>query len=227
MTFALFFGIVPPILLLYYIWTLDKVEQEPIGLVLKTFFFGMLSVIPAVVLEIFGGGLLIFIGVPYDTWLYYALDCFLVVAFAEEFSKRMMARFSIWNNPEFNYRFDAVLYLTASALGFAAAENIMYLIDSDLGGVLGRLIPVHTICGVFMGYYLGFAKTAELDGDREALKKWNRLSLLVPMLIHGFYDFTLSTGSMAMVLVSLLMVVVLTFRAYRSIRKVAAEDRPL
>ncbi len=227
MTFALFFGIVPPILLLYYIWTLDKVEQEPIGLVLKTFFFGMLSVIPAVVLEIFGGGLLSFIGVPYDTWLYYALDCFLVVAFAEEFSKRMMARFSIWNNPEFNYRFDAVLYLTASALGFAAAENIMYLIDSDLGGVLGRLIPVHTICGVFMGYYLGFAKTAELDGDREALKKWNRLSLLVPMLIHGFYDFTLSTGSMAMVLVSLLMVVVLTFRAYRSIRKVAAEDRPL
>lgn len=227
MEIALFFGIVPPILLLFYIWTLDKVEQEPIGLVLKTFVFGMLSVIPAVVMEIFGSAVLDFLGVPYDTWLYYGLNCFLVVAFAEEFCKRMMARFSIWNNPEFNYRFDAVLYLVASALGFAAAENIMYLVDSGLGGVLGRLIPVHTICGVFMGYYLGFAKTAELDGDKAALKKWNRLSLLVPMLIHGFYDFSLYTGSGTLVLLSLLMVIVLTIRAFLSIKKVAREDRPL
>ena len=48
----LMWGLVPPLLLMMYMYRIDKVDKEPVGLIFKTFIFGMISVIPAIILEL-------------------------------------------------------------------------------------------------------------------------------------------------------------------------------
>ncbi len=216
-------GVLPPILLLIYIYRLDKVEKEPVKLVAKALLFGCLSVIPAVVLEIAGDAIISFIP---SAFLYNLVYFFIVVAGAEEFSKRLAMKLAVWNNPEFNYMFDAVLYCVAAALGFALVENVEYMAMYGTGIALGRLIPVHTICGVFMGLYLGTAKRAESLGDREKANRCSILSLAVPILIHGFYDFSVSSEVSFMPLLALLAVVVLTVVAFTQVHYMSQNDQP-
>ena len=61
---------------------------------------------------------------------------------------------------------------------------------------IGRLIPVHTICGVFMGYYLGCAKICERGNNLAECKRYRQLSLLIPILIHGAWDFCVSVDEL-------------------------------
>lgn len=235
-TSILAWGLVPPILLIIYMYHLDKIEREPVGLIIKTFIFGMLSVIPAILWEIIGEYIVLFIlpdSLVYRTdmsdysVIYYFLEMFFVVAIAEETSKRALATLSVWKNPEFNFRFDAVIYYTTSALGFAAAENILYMTDYGSEIAISRLIPVHSICGVFMGYHMGLAKTAELDGDLKAARRHKRHGLIIPVLIHGSYDFCLSVGSDLLCLAVLLFILVLTIVAWLSLRRYARQDMPV
>ena len=223
----LLWGLVPPILLLIYTWHLDRIEREPLGLVIKVFVFGALSVLVAMVLEILAAMAMSYLNLNETSYLYLILDNFLAVALIEEFSKRLPVRRIIWKNAEFNYRFDAIVYCLASALGFAAAENITYMVSYGTGIALGRLIPVHAVCSVYMGHYLGAAKTAELDGNKTAMKKYSRLSLFVPMLIHGFWDFSLSSEEDIFYLAALFMIVVLTVSAFGNLHKYSKEDRPV
>ena len=45
-------AILPPVLIPYYIYRQDKFEKEPKGLIIKSFLFGCISVIPILILEI-------------------------------------------------------------------------------------------------------------------------------------------------------------------------------
>lgn len=44
-------AILPVVILLIFIYRKDKQEKEPIGMLLKAFFFGVLSCIPAALME--------------------------------------------------------------------------------------------------------------------------------------------------------------------------------
>lgn len=220
-------GLIPPILLLLYTWRLDRIEKEPLGLVIKVFVMGVLSTFAAIVLESLAAVGLEFMELDETSYLYLIIDNFLAVALIEEFCKRAPVLGIIWKNREFNYRFDAIVYCLASALGFAATENIFYMLSYGTGIGLSRLIPVHSICAVYMGHYLGIAKTAELDGDKKTQKKFTKLSLGVPMLIHGFWDFALSTEEETFCLIALAMIFILTILAFRSLHKHSKEDRPV
>ncbi len=227
MNSILAWGVLPPLALIIYIWHLDRVEKEPPGLVLKTLIFGALSAFLAIALETIGDYALALFGFEGDTILYLLLFNFIVVAVSEEFSKRLAMKLAVWNNPNFNFRFDAVLYSVAAALGFAAFENILYMLSFGTEIALARLIPTHSICGLFMGYYLGIAKTAELDGNNGARSLYMKLSLIVPVLIHGFYDFCLSTEDDFLSLLVLAFIFILTIVSFFKLKKYAREDRPV
>lgn len=152
---------------------------------------------------------------------------FFVVAFAEEYCKRYVVKSKCWNSPEFNYRFDAIVYCVASALGFAAAENILYLADMTGGAVLFRLIPVHTICGIYMGLYLGQAKAAQANQNKRLSRKYRRFSLLIPIAIHGVYDFAVDLEYIAVFLLILIGVIILTFISFSMLKRSAKEDVPI
>ena len=220
-------ALVPPILLLVFVYRQDKIEREPPRLVAKIFLFGALSVIAAGFIEAILQGILGAI-VPSGTLLYNLLLYFLVVGLTEEAVKHFALRKGSWFAPEFNYRFDAIVYAVAAALGFAAAENVGYVFAYGLGNALVRAvtsIPGHCCFGIFMGVFYGVAKeAADLGKIREA-KHFQRMSILVPMVLHGIYDFCATSGSNLLVLVFFVFIILMDIFAYLSVRSISRNDR--
>ena len=130
-----------------------------------------------------------------STVWYLLLDNFVIVACSEELAKLLPVRLAAWDHPAFDYRFDAVVYSVSSALGFAAVENILYVMQSDLRTAVSRAIlsvPGHFFFAVSMGLLLSRAKQAECCGQ---LRRRRMLALAVPTLLHGLWDFLLAAGS--------------------------------
>ena len=59
---------------------------------------------------------------------------FAVVAVVEEGAKFAMLKRRTWNDMNFNYRFDGIVYAVFVSLGFAAFENIGYVLGYGLSG---------------------------------------------------------------------------------------------
>ena len=230
MTMVLVTGLLPVAVLLFYIYSHDKIEKEPPGLLIKLLFFGCLSCIPAVILETVWTNFLQGIGLnPYSV-IYLLIENFLVVALAEEGSKRVLLKLGSWNNPAFNYVFDGVVYAVCVSLGFAGLENVLYIsgFGMDVAVVRGlAAVPLHCICGVFMGHYYGLEKTYVVRGMVNEAKNAKLMGLLIPILIHGFYDFCASIDSEMMGYIWLIFVVVVDILAIRAVKRYAESDLPM
>ena len=165
------------------------------------------------------------------------LENFLAVALVEEACKRWVVLKFAWNHPAFDYRFDAVVYCVFSALGFAALENILYVAEYGFAVAVSRAllsVPGHCFFAVYMGIYLGQAKMAERAMQRyyielpdETPGQYLRASLLVPALLHGFWDFSLSVGGGLMTVLFYLFVLAFFIDAYRKLRFAAGSDEQL
>lgn len=221
-------GLLPCVVLLFYIYRKDTVEKEPVGLLIKLLLLGCLSTIPAIILEMIGSYILSAIGLTEGSTLYYLIENFLIIAVAEEASKRYMLRKGSWNDPAFNYVFDGVVYAVFVSLGFAGLENVGYIAGFGMEVAVIRglaAIPLHAICGVFMGHFYGLHKAYSKYGYAKEAAANKKLSLLVPVLIHGFYDFCASVQSETMSYVWLGFVVVMDVIAFIQIRNYSKNDK--
>ena len=223
-------ALLPPLVLLFLMYRADKVEKEPPAVILKVFLFGVLSTIPAIVIETFGDALLrnVMGGAP--LWLYNIFMFFLVVAWTEEGVKHFALKIGTWQNPAFNYTFDAILYSAVAALGFAAAENVEYVLGYGLQVAVMRAItaiPGHCIFGIYMGFYYGMAKFWDVRGDKGRRHRAMFMSMLVPILLHGFYDYCASANDDILILVFFAFIIILDVMAIRTVRKMARLDMPL
>jgi len=93
---------------------------------------------------------------------------------------------------EFNDKYDGIVYSGFISLGFAAVENVLYVFGNGYGTGIMRAftaVPAHAIFGITMGFYFGMARFYTKKEDH--LK---RKALLIPVLLHGIYDFILFTG---------------------------------
>ena len=174
-------GIAPGLSILIYFYLKDEYEAEPVSFVFKVFISGSLLVFPIMfiqyVLEMEG---------LVQTPLAHA---FISAAFMEEFFKWFVLFYIVYKHAEFDEPYDGIVYGAAVSLGFATAENILYLFVHGLEtAVGGALLPVssHALFGVMMGYYLGKGKFSA-GNDR----KWLYLSFALPFLLHGIYDYIL------------------------------------
>ncbi|MBQ7447525.1 MAG: PrsW family intramembrane metalloprotease [Eubacterium sp.] len=222
-------ALLPPLILLFFVWKQDTIEKEPIGLLVKLFVFGCLTTFAAMILEMIGERILAGIfGGSYSSLIGQLLMYFIVVAWSEEGVKRFVLRRTTWKHPAFDYRFDGIVYAVAVSLGFAALENIEYVFSFGGLAVAGvraiTAIPLHCIAGIFMGHYYGEAKMASMRGDTALSKRFMFLSLLVPILIHGFYDFCATQESGILTLVYWIFVVVLDIIAFRCVKKYSRAD---
>ena len=221
-------GLLPCVVLLFYIYRKDTVEKEPVGLLIKLLLLGCLSTIPAIILEMIGSYILSAIGLTEGSTLYYLIENFLIIAVAEEASKRYMLRKGSWNDPAFNYFFDGVVYAVFVSLGFAGLENVGYIAGFGMEVAVIRglaAIPLHAICGVFMGHFYGLHKAYSKYGYAKEAAANKKLSLLVPVLIHGFYDFCASVQSETMSYVWLGFVIVMDVIAFIQIRNYSKNDK--
>ena len=196
-------AITPPVAFLIYILRFDRTEPEPLRMVLKILLLGALSVIPAAIFQ------LIFLELPLfkiGGIAGAALESFLVVAPSEELIKLLVVLLFAWNNRNFNERFDGVIYTGTAAIGFAMAENILYVLDLGLTvGILRAItsIPGHTFTGVLMGYYVGLAKFSATKLERNSnLAK----GFLIAFSLHALYNtLVLSDTAAAALMVPLVV----------------------
>ena len=114
------------------------------------------------------------------------------------------------------------MYSVFVSLGFATLENIMYVFEGGIGTALLRAVlsvPGHVFFGVFMGYYYGLAKQASINGNQKLVKHNLYHSLLLPVLLHGTFNFLLMTQNVTMVLFYLVFIVFLYIQAVKRIRR--------
>ena len=231
MDFALLLAVVPPLFLMHYVYRLDAIEKEPPGLIMKLVFLGMASCIPAGLIESLLCNVLFSFMDPFGLPAI-LIEHFLIIAMAEEGVKFWVPK-RTWNDPAFNYRFDGVVYAVAAAIGFALLENVMYVFSSEGGeiatGIMRAVtsIPGHCTFGVFMGLYYGEAKLASVRGDEVLSRYMMKKAYHIPVLLHGFYDFVLSTDYDFMIIVFYIYIFVLYKYAKKRIQAAAASDEPL
>ena len=222
-------ALLPAIILLRYVYRHDSIEKEPVGLLFSLLVMGCLSALCSGVLEGVADYFLRVV-VSADSPIYIVLLAFLVVAVVEEGTKLFFLKRRTWNHPAFNYRFDGVVYAVFVSLGFAALENVQYVVNYGLSVALPRAllaIPGHLSFSIFMGVYYGRARLLENLGDHEGAKRSIRAGYLIAVFLHGFYDTCAMLGTGLATTVFLVFVIVMFLNAYRTLKREAAMDEPI
>ena len=226
-TMLLVAALLPAIVLLVFVYHKDKVEKEPIGLIVRVFLLGVVAGPIAAILETILMSTFESI-LPTGLVLLF-LDYFVGVAAVEE-ALKYLALSTVKNNPAFNYVFDGVVYAVAAALGFAALENVLYVMDGGFEVAVQRAIfsvPGHCADGVVMGCFFGLAKQREAHGNKSGARTYYWLAFLLPVIEHGFYDAALSTENDMMVLLALAVELAFIVYAMVLVNKVSKADAPI
>ena len=232
-------AVIPSVFLLIKVYQADKVEKEPAPLLFKLFIKGLESAFFAAVVEAllinFGLNTLVHLGLieGEGSFLYHAIEAFLIVAVAEEGFKYYFLKKITWNHPAFDYRFDAVVYAVFVSLGFATIENILYVwgsqIESGTGlqlsvyrGVLS--VPAHCVFAVAMGIHYGAAKYAQGHEQFDLEEAGLRKAFLVPVLMHGFFDFALMMNQPLYTGLFFVFVILADYRALKAVGRASQTD---
>ncbi|MBQ8961882.1 MAG: PrsW family intramembrane metalloprotease [Ruminococcus sp.] len=184
-------AVIPAVFLMIKVYRSDRLESESPRLLWSLVIAGILSSLLALVEEKIGGGILSLF-VSEKSRLYDVLLYFVVVAVSEESSKYLLLKRHTWTHQEFNCQYDGVVYAVFVSLGFALWENISYVTSFGFSAALIRAVtavPGHACFGVFMGVFYGLAKKCSNRGDLAGEKLFRRLSVIVPVLLHGAYDY--------------------------------------
>ncbi|MED1782495.1 glutamic-type intramembrane protease PrsW [Brevibacillus fortis] len=173
-------AVAPGIAILSYFYLRDSLEPEPISMVIRSFIFGMLLVVPIMVLQ--------YIMQNEWNWRDGIVAEVFQSAVVEEFFKWMVIYFTVYKHLEFDEPYDGIVYAVAVSLGFATLENLFYLIINGTNIAIWRaFLPVssHALFAVWMGYYLGRAKFSK-DAKHERLFLW--MSITLPISLHALYN---------------------------------------
>ena len=222
-------AVFPAVFLIRYIYRQDKIEQEPVGLIGSLIVQGVFAAFAAIAME-FIGQLILSHTVDSDDPYYVIYLAFFVVGLAEEGAKLFFLKRRTWNEPNFDFRFDGIVYAVAVSLGFAAFENVKYvftygLMVAPVRAVLA--IPGHMSFAVYMGYFYGRARLKANYGNESGAKLSLFLSLATAVFFHGFYDAVAMIGTGGAQTVFFIFVAVMFLSVFALVRKESREDEPI
>lgn len=191
--YILVLAILPVSFFVGWIYYKDRYEKEPPLRLIEYFLLGILVSALAIFLELYFSKLNIFSGIV--SALYTA---FFVAAFTEEGLKSIILIPVLLRDKDYNEKLDGIIYSIFLSLGFATIENIIYLmrerldLSFELGVTRGLIsIPSHIMFAITMGYYISKYKFAKEDSGKN---KYLIYSIIVPILLHGVFDFILMIG---------------------------------
>lgn len=221
----------PVILLGLFIYVKDK-NKEPIKLLIKLFLAGIASCFLVLLISL---NLLsyfpIFSADPETlNLLELVIQIFIGVALIEEVSKWLLTYIISYNHKEFEEIYDMIVYCAFVALGFAFFENVLYVFDGGIGVGIARAllaVPGHACDGIFMGYYLGLAKQSEIFGNKKLKFKNIILSILVPTIMHGIYDYCLYAGYLIFLLIFIIFVILVYIFSVKKIKRMSSITRKM
>jgi len=220
--FALLGGVIPALLWLSFWLREDKKRPEPRGLIFLSFIGGMVIVPIVIPLEKL---------VTTDLYQISFLTI-LLWALIEEVFKYLASYFTALRNKAMDEPIDPIIYLITTALGFAALENTLFLINalSD-GEIIQTIITgnmrfigatlLHTLSSGVVG--LSMALTFY---KRKSLKRFGLfVGLILSVVLHTLFNFFImdstSGGILAVfgVVWILIVLLILFFEKVKKIRK--------
>ena len=226
LTAAMIVCYVPAVVLLSYVYRSDRLEPEPAGLLILLAILGALVILPVRGLEwLIAKPLDALNGAGSRPGLY--LHIFLIAAILEEAAKYLVLKFITWKHSAFNYCFDGVVYGATVAIGFEIAESLLYLTGGMTQAAFSRAtVPGHCIFGITMGLLYGEARAREHDGDHAGSIRLQIVSILLPLILHGVYDYLVSFAGNPVITIALIAflliinvaTIVVVFRFSRSDR---------
>ncbi len=185
-------SIIPSIIIAFIIYLSDKKEKEPLWKIVKAYVLGIVSI--SLVLFVSKEFNIESIDLENSSTLNIFIYAFAMIAIVEEVAKWLCSYFSVKNNSDYNYMYDGIVYFAYVALGFATVENGLYAMAGDFETVFIRAIttvPSHVAFGIVSGYYFSIYRRELYKNKKVNAYKNLALSLYVPIILHGFYDFCL------------------------------------
>ncbi len=189
--FAFLGGILPAVLWLIFWLREDRSHPEPRRLIVLTFIGGMMAVLVALALEN-----IVELLVNRGTTL-----SILLWAFIEEACKLGAATFIALRLKDNDEPVDAMIYLITAALGFAALENALFLLEPlGDGNIAGGLITgnlrfigsslLHVTASGAIGIFAAYA-FCELRLRKNILIG---IGFILAVVLHTFFNFFILKG---------------------------------
>src|SRR5580698_3409937 len=193
-------AVAPALLILWLVVAADE-RPGPPAKVWTAFVFGAASIS---LLGILRAPFLSILQAPENPWVAQALHSLFGVALPEETVKILVIIAVSARRVRFADPMDTVVYGAAAGLGFAAYENLAYLLQhAEMWQSLAALrsvltVPFHGALGVIAGAYLAIARSGTALGAHRYHRDWARISsrilvLLGPTGLHAAFDFPLLT----------------------------------
>lgn len=182
--YALLGGILPVLLWLWFWLKEDKKRPEPRGLIILAFIAGMI-VVPLVL--------------PFERFIDVNFTGTIVIvlwAAIEEIFKYAAAYFAVLKRKEMDEPIDAVIYMITVALGFAALENTLFLLNPLMDGDFVNTIINGNLR--FLGATLLHTLSSAAIGVMMALsfyrgttfkKAYAFLGLILAIFLHTLFNF--------------------------------------
>lgn len=219
-------AVLPALFLLVMIYKADKKEKEPLSLIVLLVLLGIVAALAAIGVEKIGIMILNLLPI-HSKNAYNFLLYFIIIAPAEECLKQLMLQKGSWKHSAFNCLFDGIVYGVSVSLGFALFENLLYTFRYGIFTAISRsltAIPAHASYGVFMGLWYGLSKQAYNQNQKRSYAVYHQLTWLMPILIHGLYDFCLvQTGGFSMCF--LVFILLLFTLSYQTVKRVSYKDK--
>ncbi len=244
--YAFLGGFIPALVWLYFWDQEDKKNPEPKRIILLAFLGGVVAVFASLYLEklIYQNGpeILSHFKSLYD-WIYKISrdnnvlleKLTLVVVFApiiEELAKFIIAYVFVLRSKYDDQPIDPMILMITTALGFAALENTLFLIDpltkkdfvfTILTGnmrFIGATL-LHTISSATIGMFISFNFF-----DKKLHKFfWTILGIIMAIIVHAFFNFFMivNTGTSFVALEVIWVLVIIVLLAFERIKRVHLE----
>ena len=178
----------PPLVWLLFYLHEDR-HPEPKHLILLIFIAGIFSALAAIAAELaFFGQPPVFAGLLYNFYpavLALPAVVFSGVALIEEYLKYLAVKIFALARPEFDEPIDAMIYMVTAALGFAAIENILFLIPAFEHSFLSGF---ELTANRFLGANLLHALSSGIVGyalARHFFSPWRKHAVAVGIIAAG------------------------------------------
>lgn len=235
----IFFGILPSLAWLFYYLRKD-LHPESKKMIIKVFLWGSIATIPVIFIEkwLTSGLKALQLSNVFSSIIYW----FLIIALTEEIFKYLAVRFFAQNSAEFDEPVDAMIYMVVSALGFAAVENIFYIISaaihlsfndaifSSVSITIARFLGatfLHTLCSAIIGYFL--AQSICYPKNRLRLLI---IGFLVAVGLHGTFNFSIMNlegnakyFAMLAILIILTSIVMPSFEKLKKLKSICQYEK--
>jgi len=193
-------AIAPALLILWLVIAADE-RPGPAPKIWSAFLLGAASIS---LLGVVRAPFLRILAAPENPWVAQTLHSVFGVALPEETVKILVIFAISARRRRFADPMDTVVYGAAAGLGFAAYENLAYLVThAEMWRALAALrsvltVPFHGALGIIAGAYLAIARSGTALGAHRRHRDWARISswmlvLLGPVGLHAAFDFPLLT----------------------------------